>query len=362
MKYALIGCGRIAPNHIKAAMAAAGRGLEISAICDLLPEKAEALAARFELGSVPRYTDYKKMLAEVSPELVAVATESGSHAAVALDCIAAGCNVIIEKPIALSLSDARRVIAAADAAGVLVCTNHQNRFNRSVVAAREALDSGRMGRLMHGSVHVIWGRDRDYYASGDWRGTWRADGGALMNQCIHGIDLLCWFMGGRPAEVTAMTARTAHDYIEAEDVGMALLRFPNGALGMVEGTVNTYHADMEETLFLFGSEGTVKLGGKAANKVDFWHIAGDSRDAAAVNDESEAALPGVYGRGHVPLYADVVDAIMTHRPPRVTALDGMGALEVVLAIYKSAAEGRTVRLPLDDCSTMDFCGRFDCVD
>ena len=340
MKYALIGCGRIAPNHIKAALAAKGQGLEISAICDLLPEKAEALAARFELGAVPRYTDYKKMLAEVSPELV----------------------VIIEKPIALSLSDARRVISAADAAGVLVCTNHQNRFNRSVVAAREALDSGRMGRLMHGSVHVIWGRDRDYYASGDWRGTWRADGGALMNQCIHGIDLLCWFMGGRPAEVTAMTARTAHDYIEAEDVGMALLRFPNGALGMVEGTVNTYHADMEETLFLFGSEGTVKLGGKAANKVDFWHIAGDSRDAAAVNDESEAALPGVYGRGHVPLYADVVDAIMTHRPPRVTALDGMGALEVVLAIYKSAAEGRTVRLPLDDCSTMDFCGRFDCVD
>ena len=138
MKYALIGCGRIAPNHIKAALAAKGQGLEISAICDLLPEKAEALAARFELGALPRYTDYKKMLAEVSPELVAVATESGSHAAVALDCIAAGCNVIIEKPIALSLSDARRVIAAADAAGVLVCTNHQNRFNRSVVAAREA--------------------------------------------------------------------------------------------------------------------------------------------------------------------------------------------------------------------------------
>lgn len=359
MKYALIGCGRIAPNHIKAAQAAEELGLEISAICDIQPEKTEALAERFGLETVPRYTDYKKMLDEISPELVAVATESGSHAAVALDCIAAGCNVIIEKPIALSLADARRVIAAADAAGVLVCTNHQNRFNRSVIAARAAIDSGSMGRMMHGSVHVIWGRDRDYYASGDWRGTWRADGGALMNQCIHGIDLLCWLMGGRPVEVTAMTARMNHDYIEAEDVGMALLRFDNGAIGMIEGTVNTYHADMEETLFLFGSTGTVKLGGKAANRVDFWSVRGDSRDAAAVNDEAEAALPGVYGRGHVPLYADVVDAILTHRAPRVTAADGMAALEVVLAIYKSAAEGRTVKLPLLDCSTMEFCGRFN---
>ena len=140
MKYALIGCGRIAPNHIKAALAAADRGLEIAAICDIVPEKAEALAERFELGDVPRYTDYKKMLADVAPGLVAVATESGSHAAVALDCIAAGCNVIIEKPIALSMADARRIVSAADAAGVTVSTNHQNRFNRSVQLARGAID------------------------------------------------------------------------------------------------------------------------------------------------------------------------------------------------------------------------------
>lgn len=359
MKYTLIGCGRIAPNHIKAALAAADRGLEIAAICDIVPEKAEALAERFELGDVPRYTDYKKMLADVAPGLVAVATESGSHAAVALDCIAAGCNVIIEKPIALSMADARRIVSAADAAGVTVSTNHQNRFNRSVQLARGAIDDGRLGRLLHGSVHVLWGRDEKYYASGDWRGTWAEDGGTLMNQCIHGIDLLGWLMGGDISEVTALTARMNHPYIEAEDIGMALVKFKSGALGMIEGTTNVYDADMEETLYLFGTDGTVKLNGKAANKVGFWHVAGDSRDAAAISGEPEAEIPGVYGKGHTALYADVIDAIKTGREPYVTARDGMKALETVLAIYKSAAEGRPVSLPLGECSTMDFCGRFD---
>ena len=180
-----------------------------------------------------------------------------------------------------------------------------------------------------------------------------------MNQCIHGIDLLGWLMGGDISEVTALTARMNHPYIEAEDIGMALVKFKSGALGMIEGTTNVYDADMEETLYLFGTDGTVKLNGKAANKVGFWHVAGDSRDAAAISGEPETEIPGVYGKGHTALYADVIDAIKTGREPYVTARDGMRALETVLAIYKSAAEGRPVSLPLGECSTMDFCGRFD---
>ena len=180
-----------------------------------------------------------------------------------------------------------------------------------------------------------------------------------MNQCIHGIDLLGWLMGGDISEVTALTARMNHPYIEAEDIGMALVKFKSGALGMIEGTTNVYDADMEETLYLFGTDGTVKLNGKAANKVGFWHVAGDSRDAAAISGEPEAEIPGVYGKGHTALYADVIDAIKTGREPYVTARDGMRALETVLAIYKSAAEGRPVSLPLGECSTMDFYGRFD---
>ena len=180
-----------------------------------------------------------------------------------------------------------------------------------------------------------------------------------MNQCIHGIDLLRWMLGGEVEEVTAMTARLNHDYIEAEDLGMALLRFRSGALGMVEGTVNTYGNSLEETLYLFGSNGTVKLGGKAANKVEFWSIAGDARTAEDLAD----ALPDtIYGLGHTSLYTDVIDAIKTGRAPYVTARDGMEALELVLAIYKSAAEGRPVKLPLEDCSTLDFAGRFGLTD
>lgn len=359
MKYALIGCGRIAPNHIKAALANRGSGLEVAAICDLVREKMTSLAEKFDLGGTAQYTDYREMLRDVRPDLVAVATESGSHAAVALDCIAAGCNVIIEKPIALSMSDARKVIAAAEAAGVVVSANHQNRFNRSVQLARHAENDGSLGRILHGSVHVIWGRDRKYYSSGSWRGTWAQDGGALMNQCIHGIDLLRWMLGGEVEEVTAMTARLNHDYIEAEDLGMALLRFRSGALGMVEGTVNTYGNSLEETLYIFGSNGTVKLGGKAANKVEFWSIAGDARTAEDLAD----ALPDtIYGLGHTSLYTDVIDAIKTGRAPYVTARDGMEALELVLAIYKSAAEGRPVKLPLENCSTLDFAGRFGLTD
>lgn len=354
MKYALIGCGRISPHHIKAAEAS--RDVSIEAICDLVPEKMAALAERFRLDGTAQYTDYRKMLSEVRPDLVAVATESGSHAAVALDCIAAGCNVIIEKPIALSMSDARKIIAAAEAAGVVVSANHQNRFNRSVQLARSASEEGRLGRLLHGSVHVIWGRDKKYYLSGDWRGTWAQDGGALMNQCIHGVDLLRWMLGGEIEEVTALTARMSHDYIEAEDVGMALVRFKNGTLGMIEGTVNTYGKDLEETLYLFGTDGTVKLGGLAADKVEVWRVKGDPRDAAAL--DSAAPYDNVYGLGHTSLYADVTDAIKNGRSPYVTARDGMEALELVLAIYKSAAEGRPVKLPLGECSTLDFVGRF----
>ena len=172
-------------------------------------------------------------------------------------------------------------------------------------------------------------------------------------------DLLRWMLGGEVEEVTAMTARLNHDYIEAEDLGMALLRFRNGALGMVEGTVNTYGNSLEETLYIFGSNGTVKLGGKAANKVEFWSIAGDTRTAEDLAD----ALPDtIYGLGHTSLYTDVIDAIKTGRAPYVTARDGMEALELVLAIYKSAAEGRPVKLPLEDCSTLDFAGRFGLTD
>ena len=192
MKYALIGCGRISPNHIEAAK---NNHLDFVAICDIDPNAMEEKSNRFGLNDVHRYTKYQEMLCIEQPDLVAIATESGKHAAIALDCIAAGCHVIIEKPIALSIADADAIIQAAKEKGVLVCANHQNRFNKSVQYIRKALEEGRFGKLSHGAAHVRWNRGKSYYDQAPWRGTWAQDGGCLMKQCIHNIDLLRWMMG-----------------------------------------------------------------------------------------------------------------------------------------------------------------------
>lgn len=355
MKYALVGCGRISPNHIAAAKANA---LEIVGICDIDQRMLYDKVAKFDLKDVGQYEDYNEMLNKENPDLVAIATESGRHAEIALDCIEAGCNLIIEKPIALSLNDADAIIDAAKRKGVKVCTNHQNRFNKSIQKIREAVDRNRFGKLFYGTAHIRWCRDYEYYSRAKWRGTWEQDGGALMNQCIHNIDLLRWMMGDEVEEVVGMTDRLHHPYIEAEDLGIALIRFKNGAYGIVEGTTNVYPKNLEETLYIFGEKGTVKVGGTSVNKIEEWRFSDALDDPKEVISQFAENPPNVYGYGHTPLYADVIDAIINDRDPYVNAEAGKRALELVLAIYKSAAEGTVVKLPLDKCETKDFKGRF----
>ena len=228
MKYALIGCGRIAVNHIKAAI---NNRLQIAAVCDVKPEAMEALLAKVGLEtdtSIKRYTDYRTMLRETELQLAAIATESGLHAQIALDCIDHGIPVIIEKPMAMSMADAEEIIQRSTKKGVKVCACHQNRFNIAVQETRKALENGRFGRLSHGCVHVRWNRNQDYYTQAPWRGTWAQDGGCLMNQCIHGIDLLRWMMGDEVDEVYGVTRQQFHNYLECEDIGMAVVKFKNG--------------------------------------------------------------------------------------------------------------------------------------
>ena len=355
MKYALIGCGRISPNHIAAAKS---NGLEIAGLCDTNPAMLRDKVLKFNLEHVHQYSDYHEMLEKEKPELVAVATESGKHAAIALDCIAAGCSLIIEKPVALSLADADAVIQAAGEKGVKVCVSHQNRFNRSIRKIREALEKNRFGRMFYGTAHVRWCRDWEYYSRAAWRGTWEQDGGALMNQCIHNIDLLRWMMGDEVEEVSGMTDRLNHPYIEAEDLGIALVRFKNGAYGVIEGTTDIYPKNLEETLCLFGEKGTARAGGQSVNRIEEWRFSDRLDDPREVMAEFGENPPDVYGFGHAPLYADMIDAVRNGREPYVDGRAGRRALELVLAVYKSAAEGRPVKLPLGDCSTMDFKGRF----
>lgn len=358
MKYALIGCGRIATNHMKAAV---NNNLEIVAICDLLEKAMDDLLVKHNLEnekSIKRYTDYKKMIQENQLDLVAIATESGNHAEIALACIDAGINLIIEKPMAMSMQDAEEIIRRSQEKNVKVSACHQNRFNVAIQEMRKALDGGRFGKLSHGSIHVRWNRNKGYYDQAPWRGTWAQDGGCLMNQCIHGIDLLRWMMGDEVVEVYGNTQQQMHDYLECEDIGMAVVKFKNGAIGTIEGTTNVYPKNLEETLYLFGETGTVKIGGTSTNNIDVWDFA-DETEQDEKKKNLQEATSNVYGNGHTSLYADVIDAVLNDREPYVDAIAGRNALEMVLAIYKSAETGLPIRLPLKDVSSTDFKGRFE---
>ncbi len=358
MKYALIGCGRIATNHIKAVL---NNKLELVAVCDVNPDHIQTLLAKHNLendSAIKRYTDYKKMIEENNLELISIATESGLHAEIALYCIDHGINIIIEKPMAMSIDDADEIIRRSEEKHVKVAACHQNRFNIAIQEMRQAVESGRFGKISHGSIHVRWNRNRDYYTQAPWRGTWAQDGGALMNQCIHGIDLLRWIMGNEVDEIYGVTKQQFHDYLECEDIGMAVVKFKNGAVGTIEGTTNVYPQNLEETLYLFGQNGTVKIGGKSTNNIDVWNFS-DETETDDKNKGLQEETSNVYGNGHTSLFADVIDAIKNDRKPYVDAVAGRNALEMILAIYQSAATGKPVKLPLSKCSSVDFVGRFD---
>lgn len=358
MKYALIGCGRIAVNHMKAAL---NNDVEIVGLCDIDSKKIDALLEKNDLlndKSIKKYTDYKEMLELEKPELVSIATESGNHAEIALYCIDNDINVIIEKPIAMSIEDADEIIRRAKEKGVKVSACHQNRFNVAISKLRTALEAGRFGQLSHGSIHVRWNRNHGYYDQAKWRGTWAQDGGALMNQCIHGIDLLRWMMGDEVTEVYGATRQQFHDYLEAEDVGMAVLKFKNGAIGTIEGSTNVYPKNLEETLYIFGETGTVKIGGTSTNNIDVWDFS-DTKEGDLENKGLKEETSNVYGNGHTLLFKDVIDAIKNDREPYVDAVAGRNALELVLAIYKSQKTGKPVSLPLKNFASTDMKGEFD---
>lgn len=357
MKFALIGCGRIAVNHIKAVV---NNNLDMVAICDIVPSQIDVLFGKTGYDKpVERYQDYKLMLKE-HPEiqLVAIATDSGVHAEIVLYCIDQDVNVIVEKPMAMSMADADEIVRRSQEKGVKVSVCHQNRFNVAIQQMRRALEAGRFGRISHGSINVRWNRGKEYYDQATWRGKWASDGGCLFNQCIHGIDLLRWMMGDEVEEIYGVTKQQFHDYLECEDIGMAVVKFKNGAVGTIEGTVNVYPKNLEETLYLFGEKGTVKIGGTSTNNIDVWNFADESEEDQK-NKGLQEATSNVYGNGHTSLYADVINAVENDREPYVDAVAGRNAVEMILAIYKSAATGMPVKLPLTDVASTDFTGRFE---
>lgn len=357
MKYALIGCGRISKNHI---IAAKENNLEIVAVCDINPlnmEKVLQINGLEENTSIKRYTDYKKMILDTNPQLVSIATESGKHSTIALFCIEKYINVIIEKPMAMNLKDADEIIKKSNEKNVKVSACHQNRFNKAVQEMRKAYEAGRFGKISHGSINVRWNRNKNYYTQAPWRGTWEEDGGCLMNQCIHGIDLFRWMMGNEVEELYAQTRQQFHHYLEAEDLGMALVKFKNGSIGTIEGTTNVYPKNLEETLYLFGEKGTVKLGGTSTNNIDVWTFE-DENELDKEKEGYKENTNNVYGNGHILLFKDMIDSIINNRAPYVDAIAGRNALEMILAMYKSQQIGEPIKFPLIDYGTMNLKGLF----
>ncbi len=354
-RFALIGCGRISKNHIAAA--AANRDImELAAVCDLKPERAEKKAEDClqATGKKPAvYTDYHKMLKEIPADCVAIATESGYHARIALDCIRSGKHTLVEKPMALSTADAEQMIREAKEHGVTLGVCHQNRFNDPIQQLHKALEDGRFGRLVSGSARILWNRSMPYYQQAPWRGTWAQDGGTLMNQCIHGIDLLQWCLGGEPDTVMAMTGNYLRD-IEAEDFGAVLVRFKNGAVGMIEGTACIYPKNLEETLSISGETGTAVIGGLAVNRVETWNFAAPAPQDAAVKKLSGTDPKDVYGSGHNALYRNFITAIDTHTEPLVSGTEGIKGMKIILAAYKSQKTGLPVKFDDLEFSTLDM--------
>jgi predicted dehydrogenase len=365
MKYktALIGCGRISFKHIEAFVENADKML-LTAVCDPAVSRAEEKVKEYQAhiagAETTIYADYKQMLAETRPDIVTIATESGKHKEIAIDCLNAGCHVICEKPMALSTRDADAMNEAAGKAGRKLAVCFQNRFNAPVQKLRAALEAGRFGRVLHGMVQIRWNRNEAYYAEAPWRGTWAQDGGTLMNQCTHGIDLLQWMLGEDAARVQARTRRFLRP-IEAEDFGAAIVEFRNGSVGIIEGSADIYPTNLNETLSVFGEKGSVVIGGLAVNKLETWRFAeagalGDTEDK--VLNPSEKDPPTVYGFGHGALFKDFIEAVENDREPLVSGEKGKKALEIILAIYKSQKTGKPVDLPCD-FSTVEMAGEFD---
>jgi predicted dehydrogenase len=365
MKYktALIGCGRISFKHIEGFLDNR-ENLTLVAVCDPIPQRAREKADEYEKqnhGEAVRcFGDYRQMLREIRPDIVTIATESGKHPEITINCLNAGCHVICEKPMALSTQDADAMILAAKQAKKKLAVCFQNRFNAPVQQLRQAIDTGRFGKIFHGAIQIRWNRNEKYYAESTWRGTWAEDGGTLMNQCTHGIDLLQWMMNDDVVRVQAQTRRFLRP-IEAEDFGAAIVEFRNGGIGIIEGSADVFPSNINETLSVFGENGSVVIGGVAVNRIDVWRFA----DAGQMGDTEDKVInthvkdpPTVYGFGHSALFKDFVDSITEDREPLISGKEGKKALEIILAIYKSQKTGKAVSLPCD-FSTLDMRGYFD---
>ena len=339
LKFALVGCGRIAKRHSELLGQNQIKDACLVAVCDIDKEKADAIANQFNISS---YTDMHRMMQSEDIDVVTVLTESGYHAKHVIELAQYGKHIVVEKPMALTLEGADKMIRACDENGCKLFVVKQNRFNVPVVKLKNALDQGRFGKLVMGTIRVRWSRDQAYYDQAWWRGRWDMDGGVLTNQASHHIDLLEYMMGD--VESVFAKSTTALVDIEAEDTGIVLLKFKNGALGIIEATTAIRPKDLEGSISILGEKGTVEIGGFAVNKMIHWNFVDKHDGDADIMEKYSVNPPNVYGFGHQAYYEHVVDSIQNNSKQLVAGLEGRKSLELISAIYESIETGKEVFL------------------
>lgn len=340
VRFALLGCGRIAGKHADA-ISSQIPDAELVGVCDIVEERAKRYGQKY---AVPFFTDADQMMETLEDrvDVVNILTPSGDHAKHAIALSKYRKHLVVEKPMALTLDDADAMIAACDKQNIKLFVVKQNRFNYPVTKLREALESGRFGKLVMGTVRVRWCREQKYYDQAPWRGTWKEDGGVFSNQASHHIDLLEWMMG----EVDNVFSYSATQLvnIEVEDTGIAVLKFRNGALGVIEATTATRPVDLEGSISILGERGTVEIAGFAVNEMKTWKFVDERPEDADVVSKFRNNPPDVYGFGHVEYLKDVIKAIRTNSRGLVEGLSGRKSLELISAIYESIETGREVPL------------------
>lgn len=340
IRIAIVGCGRISKNHFGAIERHAD-DLSLVAVCDLDVERAQLHGEQY---GVPSFQDLKAMLEEVRPDVLAICTPSGLHPDQTALAAKMGVNVITEKPMATRWQEGLRMVRECDDAGVRLFVVKQNRRNSTLQLLKRAVEEKRFGRIFMVNISVFWSRPQEYYDSAKWRGTWELDGGAFMNQASHYVDLIDWLIGP-VADVQAMTATLGRN-IEVEDTGVLNIRWRSGALGSMSVTMLTYPKNYEGSITIIGEKGTVRIGGVAVNDIQAWDFS-DSRDYDAYIAEANYETTSVYGFGHPLFYKNVVDALRGDAEAETDGREGLKSLEVLIAAYRSARDGRTVSLPLE---------------
>lgn len=338
LKFALIGCGRIAVKHADI-LSSRLEGASLVAVCDIIPERAQAYGQKYH---VPYYFNYHDMLTKEDIDVVCILVESGKHAQVAIEAAQYKKHIVVEKPMALTLTDADQMIRVCDENGVKLFVVKQNRYNLPVIKVRQALKEGRLGKIVMGTVRVRWCRTQAYYDQDAWRGTWAQDGGVFANQASHHIDLLEWMLGN-PVSVFAKS-RTALVNIETEDTGVAVITFESGALGIIEATTATRPTDLEGSLSILGEKGTVEIGGFAVNEMKTWNFIDKREEDHEVIEKYRQNPKDVYGFGHILYLQNVLDSIHKREQALVDGLEGRKSLELISAIYESIETG--VEVPL----------------